>query len=349
MKIIKKRALAFVLAVLMVLPCLCGCSSSLAALSVSEETNPASDNITETGIRIGVAWRADTDSEFYTNICRAIEEAGGEAVLLEQVIDRDLPYTDGMIAAEGITENDYLTLEYADIVKENTYHNSNAEEIFNNANVNSVIFTGGEDISPTLTAVSADWHHIEEEKDYNATRDVSDYLLMTYCIDKDIPVMGFCRGMQMLAVVSGASMIQDIPAFYTEQGLTYSYEHRNEKASADSYRDYAPHDVSIVSKDSVIYDIFGTDTVKNVPSWHHQAVLSVEGTPLAVTAVADTEGYAIIEAIERTDKSLIMGFQFHPEAAIVKYLEHAENADNFMNYDTAVLVFSYLMESTGLQ
>lgn len=41
---------------------------------------------------IGIAWRADTDSEFFTNMCRAVEAAGGEWVMLDQVFSSDLNY-----------------------------------------------------------------------------------------------------------------------------------------------------------------------------------------------------------------------------------------------------------------
>ena len=41
---------------------------------------------------VGIAWRADTDSEFFTNICRAVEQAGGTWVMLDQVCSADLDY-----------------------------------------------------------------------------------------------------------------------------------------------------------------------------------------------------------------------------------------------------------------
>ncbi|MBQ1890499.1 MAG: gamma-glutamyl-gamma-aminobutyrate hydrolase family protein, partial [Selenomonas sp.] len=53
---------------------------------------------------------------------------------------------------------------------------------------------------------------------YSAERDVSDYLLMSYCLEKDVPVLAICRGMQMLSVVSGADIIQDIPTYMSGLG-----------------------------------------------------------------------------------------------------------------------------------
>lgn len=292
--------------------------------------------------RVGIAWRADTDSEFYTNAFRTVKEAGGEPILLEQVNTKSIPYNNGLVSSECITENDYLNNKYADILKNEGYNNSNAEAVV--AGVDAVIFTGGEDISPTLCRQVENWHGIESEKDYNATRDVSDYILMSYCIDNDIPVLGLCRGMQMLAVVSGGTMIQDIPTYYADLNLEYNYEHRREKASPDEYRDYVPHNVALNDKRSLLYNIVGEDKIDNVPSWHHQAVKSVEGTSLKATATTNVSGLDIIEAIERTDKHFILGLQFHPEAAVVKNIDKANNAYKFMDKDLALEIFKYFME-----
>ncbi len=257
-----------------------------------------------------------------------------------------MKYDNGLIADEGVNENNYLEECYADLVKINTYQNSNVKEVL--SEVDAVIFTGGEDISPTLLKEPEPWHGIMEELDYNATRDVSDYLLMAYCIDNNIPTMGFCRGMQMLAVVSGGSIIQDIPTFFSDNSLNYNYEHRNNKTAPEAYRDYAPHDITITEKDSIIESIFTSDVIKDVPSWHHQAVKSVDGTKLKVTAVTETDGYPIIECIERSDKTMIIGFQFHPEAAFVKYKNGVSNAENYMEKDLAIKPFVYFMDVNNL-
>ena len=295
---------------------------------------------------IGIAWRADTDSEFFTNICKAIEAADGEWVMLDQVKSADLSYNEEGKLTQGVTALGSLDETAAKFVKVNTWHNSNAAEAVGNVSI--VLFTGGEDISSTLFYDAEPWHGIPEEIDYNAERDVSDYLTMTYCLDQDIPVMGFCRGMQMLSVVSGAEIIQDVPAYFAELGVAYNYEHRNQKASPDSYRDYAPHDVNVVP-DSFLRDIVGTDTVSGCPSWHHQAVKSVDNTRLAVTGTAETNGIQMIEAVERTDKTFAVGLQFHPEAALVKHLENAGNRNDFMDYDTALSVFQWIVQERYLE
>ena len=124
--------------------------------------------------------------------------------------------------------------------------------------------------------------------------------------------------------------------------LEYHYEHRNQKAAPDAYRDYAPHAVS-VEQDSHLYDIVGTQTLTGCPSWHHQAVKNVDDTRLVVTGATDTNGIQMIEAVERTDKTFAVGLQFHPEAALVKHLDDAENKGDFMDGDTALSIFKWIV------
>mgnify|MGYP002513493636 FL=1 len=52
----------------------------------------------------------------------------------------------------------------------------------------------------------------------------------------------------------------------------------------------------------------------------------------------------MIEIIEYTGKDFIIGFQFHPEAAVVKHLKGADNAADFMDCETALLVFEALID-----
>jgi putative glutamine amidotransferase len=127
--------------------------------------------------------------------------------------------------------------------------------------------------------------------------------------------------------------MQDIPTYFKDHGLDYHYEHRNEKVG-DAYRDYAPHDVTVVPS-SHLSTISQEEVISGVPSWHHQALLSVENTPLVVTGYTPTSGLNMIECIERTDKTYEVGFQFHPEAAIAKNLDKATNKDQFMSYQEA--------------
>ena len=296
---------------------------------------------------IGIAWRSDADSEFFSNITRTLEDLGIPYAMVDQVVDYSIPYEGNSVASFCIDENDILLPGYAEEVKRELYQNSNIDEVMHARDYRAVIFTGGEDIAPTLLASPEPWHGIEAEKDYNATRDVSDYLLMTYCIDNDIPVIGFCRGSQMLGVVSGAEIIQDLPVYFEDNGVPYDYEHRNEKASSDAYRDYAPHDV-ILTEGSKVKEMYGLDTLENVPSWHHQALTGLEDTPLLLAGYTEVNGLKTVEIIERRDKAFVIGFQFHPEAAYVKHLEGADNSDSFIDADTAAVIFREIGRLTDM-
>jgi len=304
--------------------------------------------------RIAIAWRADTDNEFCTNVVEAFRAAGIEVVVLPQVKAPYISYEGDRVSATCLDSAGigYLSIACGAMVRSNSYEGSNAGDVL--TGVDGVIFTGGEDISPTLYAVQEDWHHIEAEIDFNAARDVSDYLTMSYCLDHDIPVIGLCRGSQMLGVVSGATMIQDLPTWFADKGLTYNYEHRRNRAEGETYRDYTPHTVTVAGGSLLAGQLLSTGsrqpnpadsttmTLEGCPSWHHQAILSVEGTPLRCVGTTSTSGVDMIEAIERTDKTCAVGLQFHPEAAIAKHLGKGvcnTNADRFMAYGEAMNIF----------
>jgi putative glutamine amidotransferase len=103
--------------------------------------------------------------------------------------------------------------------------------------------------------------------------------------------------------------------------------------------------VVVTDHGSLLYAIVAADTIRNVPSWHHQVVGDVAGTPLKVTGVTPTDGVDIIEAIERTDKTFALGVQFHPEEAVRKHVSGAPDASRFMPLDEAVAYFRALIAS----
>jgi len=309
-------------ALLAVMFVLCSCSKS----EEPEVVDP---------VCVGIAWRADINSEFYTNIVRTFKAAGIKTVMLPQVKATLFTYDGEALDPQHFDEHNILLTEYAEMVKSGTP--SNAASALQG--IDAVVFSGGEDIAPTLYHVPQPWHGIAEEEDYNATRDVSDYLLMAYVIEHDIPMIGFCRGLQMLGVVSGTTIIQDIPVYYAQKGKTYHYEHRNQTLT-DGYRDYSPHVVDVTDKGSLLYTITQSDVIEGVPSWHHQAIGSVEGTALSVTGTTTTDGIEIVEVCERKDKSFVMGLQYHPEAAVVKWLDNVPNASSFISYSNAMEFFN---------
>ncbi len=290
-------------------------------------------------VRVGLAWQPNETA--FERVVLSIEQAGGEAVILPQIRPAGFDYDSTALCPKYTDEMGVLYQQYADMIKRNTYHGTDIDEAL--AGIQAVVFLGGGDISSTLFAEPQPWHGIADDSPANATRDVSEYLTMAYCLDHDIPVLGLCRGMQMLGVVSGASLIQDLGKFFDEMGRNYHFLHRM-KRDAEGKRYYTPHDVTVTDHTSLLYAIAGTDTIRDVPSWHHQVVGDVTGTPLRVTGVTQTEGVDIIEAIERTDKRFALGVQFHPEEAVKQHLKGQPSASRFMPLDEALKYFISLIE-----
>ena len=286
-------------------------------------------------IVIGVAFRPNSEALTFKGACRSLEAAGIRYVILNQVLSADLNYNAQGKLLEGVDETGALNESAGKLIRCNSWQNSNAAEIMKN--ISAVIFTGGEDISPSLYYKQEKWHGIEEERDYNAERDVSDYLLMSYCLDNDIPFLALCRGSQMLSVVSGAEIIQDIPTHFKNLSLDYHFEHRMAKPP----RDFMPNNVTVI-ENSLLYDITQKNFLKGAPCWHHQAIANVDNTRLKVTAYTNTGGLKMIEAIERTDKTFALGLQFHAEMAVVKHLDNSKDKNNFLDYDTALSFFKRL-------
>ena len=73
----------------------------------------------------------------------------------------------------------------------------------------------------------------------------------------------------------------------------------------------------------------------------------VSGTRLTVTATTETDGIAVIEALERRDRRFCVGVQFHPEIAVNYHVKNDKAADKFMDYDTAMVGFRALLEYSG--
>lgn len=227
----------------------------------------------EKPLSVGIAWTNVPDGYTYTSIIQTVEAAGETPVTLDLVKSYDLDYDETGNLIDSKDEHGILTSEAAKLVKCNRWQNSNAAAVMEG--IDCIIFPGGWDISPTLYYDEQPWHGIEEDGDYSAERDVSDYLLLSYCLDHDIPTLAICRSMQMLSILSGAEMVQDIPQWFAEAGVEYNDQHRDKEK-----KEFPPHEIDLSGRDSLLFDILGRDRIEGCPSWHHQAVRSVEGTRL---------------------------------------------------------------------
>lgn len=284
---------------------------------------------------IGISWKSNTQN--YAAFKKVIEEAGGIPVELKQVTSKAITYDkDGKVVAKELEPSGMLKLKFAKQIKAKKFNKTNVKEVLEG--VDAVFFTGGEDVSPTLFKVP------QKEENHgegiNATRDISDYTLMAYCIDKDIPALGVCRGEQVMGIVHGTTFIQDIPDLYKANGAKYKETHRMPPGTPN--RTYARHDVELMGTNTHLFEIVGANTMKNVSSWHHQAVGSLKGTKLIQTAKAVYDGVEVLEGIENPTKKFMVGVQYHPEndVKLVVYDKKTTPAD----YETCLNFFKTLVK-----
>ena len=167
--------------------------------------------------------------------------------------------------------------------------------------IDGLLLSGGADINPLWAGEepSPNLHHI------NAERDLPELLLTQLAYNRQIPILGICRGIQTLAVALGGKVIQDIsPSTLNPQPSTLNLL----KHSQDAARSEKTHSVN-VEKDSLLSYIYNKVEKLYVNSFHHQAVGNT-GDRFRVTATAPD---GIIEAMESTEYKSILGVQWHPE------------------------------------
>ncbi len=290
---------------------------------------------------IGITWKSPTqDYEGYKSI---IVRAGGIPVELPQVINVNVIYNeDGSVAEECLYPTGMLKEEFADAVKDNHFDDTNVAEIMKN--VDGVFFTGGEDVSPSLFRIPEKEANMGEE--INATRDISDYTLMAYCLENDVPTLAVCRGAQVMGIVSGVTFIQDLPTYYAERGSDIGGLHRMLPFESRE-RDYTHHDVEIFPIQSNLYRIVGDTKLEKVSSWHHQAIDSLVGTELIQTAWTVHDGIPVVEGIENPYKTFMVGTQFHPENDVLEVIIRGKDPEWFCDADISLRFFQALVEAAS--
>ena len=160
--------------------------------------------------------------------------------------------------------------------------------------VAGLVLTGGEDVDP---ARYGEKRH-EKVVSVNAARDATEAALVEEARARGTPVLAICRGIQILNVALGGSLVQDIP---TQCESTIDHDEEGARTSRS-------HEISI-EPGSLIAKAVGTEHC-SVNSFHHQSVKRV-ADGMRVTARSPD---GIIEGIESTDEDWwAMGVQWHPE------------------------------------
>jgi microsomal dipeptidase-like Zn-dependent dipeptidase/gamma-glutamyl-gamma-aminobutyrate hydrolase PuuD len=167
--------------------------------------------------------------------------------------------------------------------------------------LDGLLLSGGADINPLLLGEEP----IEALHGVNPERDLCELLLARMASDRQLPILGICKGVQVLTVALGGTVLQDI---WTQ------HEGTRLKHSQQAPRDLVTHSVS-VAPDSLLFQIYGKESVA-VNSFHHQAV----GTAGPLLRVCGLAPDGVVEAVEASDHRPIVGVQWHPECLADKCL-----------------------------
>lgn len=157
--------------------------------------------------------------------------------------------------------------------------------------LDGLVLAGGADISPDRYG---DTHH-PQTSGVRPDRDAAELLLLEGALSRDLPVLGICRGMQLMVVASGGRLVQHLPELVRHHG------HRPAPGR------YAEHAVTTAAG-SLLRGVL--DEYADVRSYHHQGIAGI-GKRLVATAWADD---GTIEAVEQPDRRFALGVLWHPEA-----------------------------------
>ena len=154
--------------------------------------------------------------------------------------------------------------------------------------VHGVVVTGGHDIEPVLYAEPADVN-----VKYDRERDAFESTMIDRALANDLPVLGICRGAQLLNVRLGGSLFRDL---------------RTMRRHTSSRRTIVPLKTLLVEPGSGLANTLGSERVR-INSLHNQAIDRL-GSGLRVVG---RDYDQIVQAIEHTDRRFVIGVQWHPE------------------------------------
>lgn len=198
----------------------------------------------------------------------------------EGIHHMNLAYPGAVRAAGGLPVMIPATLDAADIAR---YA----------ALVDGLLLSGGDDLDPARYGAHQQWAC----GTISPLRDGFELALCREVLRLGKPILGICRGIQVLNVAMGGTLYQDLPSEAPQ-----SHAHRQHQRP-----EYASHSVA-VTEGSLLHRVVGTEMLA-VNSLHHQAVRDV-ADGLIVTAVAPD---GVIEAVEHTRLPFCLGVQWHPE------------------------------------
>lgn len=169
-------------------------------------------------------------------------------------------------------------------------------------NIDGLLLSGGGDFNPLWCGEEP----VPELHGINSHRDLPELLTVQLAYNRQIPMLGICRGIQTLAMALGGKVRQDIDATGADN-IEYKTENRVKHDQDTEWRGEPTHSVEI-DANSILYSIYNKQKIY-VNSVHHQAVGSC-GRRMNISAYAPD---GVIEAIESSEYKSILGVQWHPE------------------------------------
>jgi putative glutamine amidotransferase len=160
--------------------------------------------------------------------------------------------------------------------------------------VDGLILSGGADVDPSFYGAEPDPH----TKGTVPERDAFEIALARGALDRDVPLLGVCRGMQIMNVARGGTLIQHLP---------HSVGHEDHRRSLGSF-DNADHDVRLA--EGSLAERAAGETVHSTKSHHHQAIDRL-GDGFEITGWATID--ELPETIEDPSYRFALGVQWHPE------------------------------------
>lgn len=176
--------------------------------------------------------------------------------------------------------------------------------------IDGLILTGGHDVNPLLFGEEPH----PDIQDVFPERDHFDKILIECMTEMKKPILGICRGEQILNVLHGGSLYQDL----SHRENTF-IKHNQQHSAGEPL-----HSVR-VEKDSWLYGVIGEERLL-INSFHHLAVKDIAPGFRAVAFAAD----GVIEAIEKQGDHLVVGVQWHPEMLSERYPQMQSIFDKFI-------------------
>ncbi len=178
--------------------------------------------------------------------------------------------------------------------------------------IDGLLFSGGNDVNPMYFNEDP----VNGIGETNILRDEFEIEIFKKAVVKDIPILGVCRGMQVINIAAGGTIYQDIKTQFKTNMC-------HKQTGTPQYNYF--HNVQI-EEDSKLYNIYKSNNIYT-NTFHHQAVKDL--APGFKSTAKTKDG--LIEAIESTNNKYVLAVQWHPEMMYCVHKEHFQIFKDFIN------------------